>query len=269
MGPSGRVRHSATTDSALVPPCGLPQLSHGRCIVKIKTLAVLAGMSAPLIVGGSASGGFVGIETASKPNEFGIFTVNVYAVFDRHGEDLMSVVAGTPLNPLTIEVIGGTFYQHQFGTDRPPSGNLVDVFPSLAYDTFVTIAVKCVGDPPCQPIDNMAITASFPGFGPSVLMTSHEGWAITPIEPAADPFNPDFFAGDGRVLIGQFSTVDGSGIEGTMLLQYTSNNVFGQSVVSFQHMLDPPCPFDCGGDNDGNVGITDFLALLANWGPCP
>ena len=29
------------------------------------------------------------------------------------------------------------------------------------------------------------------------------------------------------------------------------------------------CPWDCGGDNDGNVGINDFLELLANWGPCP
>ncbi len=235
----------------------------------VRTLAVVAGVSAPLILGGSASGGFVGIETASKPNEFGIFTVNVYAVFDRPGEDLMSAVAGTPLNPLTIEVIGGTFYQHPFNNaimDRPPQGFLIDVFPSLASDTFVTIAVKCVGDPPCQPIDNMVITAGFPGFGPSVLMTSHEGWAITPIEPAADPFNPDFFAGDGRVLIGQFSTVDGSGIEGTMLLQYTSNNVFGQSVVSFQHMLDPLCPWDCEPVPDGVVGINDFLALLAQWG---
>jgi len=26
-----------------------------------------------------------------------------------------------------------------------------------------------------------------------------------------------------------------------------------------------PCPWDCGGDNDGNVGIVDFLALLAEW----
>ncbi len=26
------------------------------------------------------------------------------------------------------------------------------------------------------------------------------------------------------------------------------------------------CPWDCGGDNDGNVGINDFLALLAQWG---
>ena len=26
------------------------------------------------------------------------------------------------------------------------------------------------------------------------------------------------------------------------------------------------CPWDCGGDNDGTVGITDFLLLLAQWG---
>ena len=26
------------------------------------------------------------------------------------------------------------------------------------------------------------------------------------------------------------------------------------------------CPWDCGGDDDGNVGIVDFLALLAQWG---
>ena len=26
------------------------------------------------------------------------------------------------------------------------------------------------------------------------------------------------------------------------------------------------CPWDCGGDDDGNIGITDFLELLAQWG---
>ncbi len=29
--------------------------------------------------------------------------------------------------------------------------------------------------------------------------------------------------------------------------------------------INPPCPWDCGDDNDGNVGIVDFLALLAQW----
>ncbi len=26
------------------------------------------------------------------------------------------------------------------------------------------------------------------------------------------------------------------------------------------------CLWDCGGDHDGNVGIVDFLAVLAQWG---
>ena len=78
--------------------------------MKARTLAVAAGLSAPLILGGSALAGFIGIETTSKPNEFGILTVNVYAVFDRPGEDLMSFVGGSELTPLHIEVIGGTFY---------------------------------------------------------------------------------------------------------------------------------------------------------------
>ena len=29
------------------------------------------------------------------------------------------------------------------------------------------------------------------------------------------------------------------------------------------------CPWDCGGDNDLDVGIVDFLELLGHWGPCP
>jgi hypothetical protein len=27
----------------------------------------------------------------------------------------------------------------------------------------------------------------------------------------------------------------------------------------------PPCPWDCGND-DGNVGVNDFLAMIAGWG---
>jgi len=85
----------------------------------------------------------------------------------------------------------------------------------------------------------MVLTSEWPGFEASTLETSNAGWEITPLDPQGDPFNPDFFAGDGRVRIGQFSTLDGSAIQGTMLLQYISNNVVGQSVERFFHV---PCP---------------------------
>ncbi len=36
--------------------------------------------------------------------------------------------------------------------------------------------------------------------------------------------------------------------------------------VAYTATLSIACPWDCGADNDGNVGIVDFLALLAQWG---
>ena len=99
-----------------------------------------------MILSGSASGGFVGVECCAKPNPFGFLTVNVYAVFDRPGTDFMSAGAGTPNNPLLIEVIGGEFYQHQNGTDQAPLGFFVSSILSLAFDTFVTIGVPPVAE---------------------------------------------------------------------------------------------------------------------------
>ncbi len=211
--------------------------------MKAKTLSVLAGVTAPLILSGSTDAGFVGIKTTVKPNEFGLFVVNVYATFDRPGEDLMIAVAGTPDNPLSIRVKEGMFFQHPFATDEAPLGTLVGAFPEVAYDTFVSIGVKQVGPGggnEGQPFDNTVFTPGWPGFGVSEMFMTNAAWAVTPIEPQADPFNPDFFAGDGRVLIGQFSTLDGTGIEGTMLLQFFSNGISEQAYVSFDHQIPTP-----------------------------
>jgi len=204
--------------------------------MKAATLRLLVGVTTPLILGGSVRAGFTGISTVSKPNLWGLLTVNVYAEFNRPGEDHMLAVAGTPDAPLSIEVIGGSFYQHPFGSDRPP-GDAFGDFPSLYFDTFVAIGVKRW--PNFQPDDQMMLTLDWPGFGESTLETSNAGWAITPLDPQGDPFDPIWVAGDGRVLIGQFSTVNGSAIQGTMLLQYISNNVVGQSIVSFFHVPGP------------------------------
>ena len=78
--------------------------------MKMKTLSMLAGVGAPLIATASASAGFVGINTVIKENPFGLLVVNVYAEFDRPGEDFMQAVAGTANAPMLIQVIGGTFF---------------------------------------------------------------------------------------------------------------------------------------------------------------
>ena len=110
------------------------------------------------------------------------------------------------------------------------------------------------------------VYVSVNGFGPSVIETSVAGWVIQSGEPQGDPFDAvNSFPGDGRVLIGQFSTANGTSIQGTMYLQYRINGVYENSVGSFQHPPAQPCPWDCG-DFDGAVGIVDFLAMLAQWG---
>ena len=68
--------------------------------MKIKTLSVLAGVGVPLMLTAHASAGFLGITAVGKPNEFGLIVCNVYAMFDRSGEDLMQAVAGTQKAPL-------------------------------------------------------------------------------------------------------------------------------------------------------------------------
>ncbi|MEE8459192.1 MAG: hypothetical protein V3S08_04930 [Phycisphaerales bacterium] len=205
--------------------------------MKAATLRLLVGVTTPLILGGRVRAGFTGISTASKPNVFGLLTVNVYAEFDRPGEDFMRTVGGTSLNPMLIQVIGGTFYNHAFGSDQAPSLLGVDTFPSLAFDTFLTIGIKVAL--PNLP-DAMVITPGFPtGITGSQLFTTVSGWAITPLDPQGDPFNPNYAGGNGQVLIGQFSTVDGTAIYGTMLVGIITNGVVDQAVVSFFHVPGP------------------------------
>ena len=194
----------------------------------MRTLSLLAGVSAPLIITAPSEAGFVGVKVTGKANPYGLFVVNVYAEFDRPGMDAMVAVAGTPGSPLLIEVIGGTFYNHPFGSDNAPNPALIAAFPSLAFDSFVTIGKKTSTG------DQLTITPGFPGVNGTQVSTNSSGWAVTPNNPQGNPFDAvNSFPGNGQILIGQFSTANGFGIAGTMLLQFVSNGVPGQAVVSF------------------------------------
>ncbi len=215
--------------------------------MKTKTLSILAGVGVPLILIGAAEAGFVGIKTVGKPNpykSFGLLVVNVYAVFDRPGEDRVEAIFGSEATPFRIEVMGGTFYNTEsVGQDTPPTAFLVGLFPSLAYDTFLTVGVKVI-DPTGkngQPKDNLTLTPFVDWFDGSVTECTECGWGVTPLEAQGDPFDPvNSFPGNGHILIGQYSTIGGTAIAGSFLLQYTSNGVqFQQSAVSFFHVPGP------------------------------
>ena len=64
--------------------------------MKVRTLSVLAGVSAPLILGGSADAGFVGHKLVTIDNPFGLLVLRIYAIFDRPGQDRVESIAGTP-----------------------------------------------------------------------------------------------------------------------------------------------------------------------------
>ncbi len=202
--------------------------------MKAKSLALIVGSGAALILAGQTSARFLGITTESKPNEYGILTVSVYAEFDNPypGADAMQAVAGTTYSPMIIQVEDGTFYNHPLGSNRAPNAAVVAKFPSLAFDTFVTIGVKSVG-PGGQPVDEMIILPGFPGLSGSQIVSSGSGWAVSPLSPQGDAFDPVTFPGNGRILIGQFSTRDGSAIHGIMLIQFRSDGVIEQADVSF------------------------------------
>ena len=258
--------------------------------MKVSSLGLLAGVSVPLIAVQPAHAGFVGITVSSARYPGPIIVFSVYAEFDDPGVDFMTAVAGTPGLPLTVGIANGTFFQHEFGTDKAPLDVLVQAFPDLAHDTFVTIGVRSVGPPDGQPQDNLTLTPGWPGFGPSQLFLTNAGWAITPNDPQGDPFNEDYVAGDGRLLIGQFSTTTGTELSGTVLiktspaqfyLDFNHHHCFeididGDGMVGISDFLDvigdwgcegPDCVGDVSGD--GVVGIRDFIDTLVFWGPCP
>ncbi len=203
---------------------------------------LLAGVGAPLILGGAASAGFTGITTVSKPNTIGgrpALVCNVFATFDRPGQDRFLAAAGTPESPMEIHVVGGTFYQDAFGTDTPPHMPYNGVFSSIVFDSFVTIGAKLVG-PFGQPMPPLWLSPGWPGFGQGSLAGTNLGWASTPDDPNTDPFNPQFINGNGQVLIGQFSTLNGVGIVGMFRVLVISDNVATQLDVSFSHIVPGP-----------------------------
>ena len=208
--------------------------------MKTKTFFLLAGVSAPLILTGTSHGGFLGIKAVGKDNPFGLLVCNVYAIFDRPGEDHMLAVAGTPNTPLQVDVFGGVFYNHPFGGNTAPSDFLVQQFPSLAYDSFVTIGVKSVGAPNGQPVNNTVLTPGYPPIEGNQKFSTSSGWAVTPADAQGDPFDPvNSYPGTGQILIAQFSTADGFAIEGQFLIQAISNGESLIMPVSFFHVPSP------------------------------
>ncbi len=194
-----------------------------------------AGCCAPLILAAPANATFTGLSTESWTNAFGIDVVSVFANFDQPGDQL-TAIAGTPMSPLNLSVIGGTFFQHALGGDRAPVDAGVAMFPSLAFDTFVTI-------------------------GESSLASLSASWLVLPMSPQADPFNPAFVAGVTagcwRCLASPASGAAGGDADVARLCSMTGPAV---EILRQSGSSRPSCPRSPGKELDG---VTPMLGSHA------
>jgi hypothetical protein len=185
---------------------------------------------------------FVGIKTVGKPNAFNLWVCNVYAEFDNPGNDWMQAVAGTPNVALNLTVVGGVFWNQQFGGDKAPGTALIAAFPSLAFDSFYTIGMKAVA----TGVVDVTTLVNMPVLAGSQISTQNGSWAVVP--PTAAQGNPfdavNSFPGNGQILIGQFSMeipAEGTyGIQGSFLAQYVSDGVVSSSTETFSHFVPSP-----------------------------
>ncbi len=167
--------------------------------------SITAAGVASLVAGSSAFADLNSISVDAIDSGMGLGTTyRVYADVD--AGDQVNAVYGDAGAALHIES-SASFYQNAYGGNTPPSPVLIAVFPSLEFDSFVSIGLLTDTD------DHMLeIGIDWGAFeaGGSIF-TDNGSWFAT-------PDNGQVHEIDGRVLIGQF-TVVGDGLEGTINIQ--------------------------------------------------
>jgi len=159
------------------------------------------------LLAGTASADFTGISWDSSDSAYGT-TYLIYA--DVGADDQLNAVYGDDAIALSISAVNGAFYQNAFGAAVSTGINpaLLPVFPSLAYDSFVTIGLL---DQVGNAMLNIGIDfAAFEAGGE--ITTDNGSWFATPDDAQV-------YAVGGRVLIGQFTVDAGDGVQGTINLQ--------------------------------------------------
>ena len=168
-----------------------------------KLLGLTAGVGS-LVLAGSAVADFTGMQYEEVENGMaGMTTYRIYAGVD--GE--LDAVYGDEVNNLLVTSDSG-FYQNMFGAYGTPSAALFSFFPSLEFDSFVSI--NLTDDAGDAMLD---IGIDWTGFEAGGSISTDNGtWFATPSDAQV-------FAVDGRVMVGQFTVNDGDHVYGSMNFQ--------------------------------------------------
>ncbi len=168
----------------------------------------LVGTAAMIALGSTtAFADFQGIEWEAIDSGLGIGTTyRLYVAIDAGGE--VDAVYGDSDNALTIES-STSFYQNPFGGYGTPNAALFVAFPSLEFDSFVTIGL--LNDTGDAMMDIGIDWNDFEDNGGNIW-TDNGTWFATPDQPQVLDVN-------GQVLIGQFTVADSDHVFGTLNFQ--------------------------------------------------
>ncbi len=232
--------------------------------MKPKSLLVLAGIGASLILSGAASADVSLIAVKKDFTGFENFVsmvVNVYVLFDGTNSTTNFIVhvGGLPGEEGNVSIRDGIFFQVRppFGGVLAPNPGFFEFAPELVVDTYLTIGRKTgPQDPPHPPNDGTQLTPFFPGEDGT---PSSEGvWTTTRLQlnDGAWFVNPDRLQGrvnNGKagspngintVLIGQFSVAAGAGpnagVFGTLRVQGSNAGAAFALLLSFDSQLPAP-----------------------------
>ena len=184
-------------------------------------------------IGSVAGADFLGLESEITEIDgvVGTATMRVYATFS-DSSDQLHAVYGDSGNAMTIYSFwGDEFYQNPFGGPTTTSINpaLYSVFPSLVYDSWVTIGLE---DQVGNALLDIGIDFSEFEAGGGID-TSDGAWFATPDDPQVQA------GSDLRVLIAQFTSTNYGAAAGHVNLQ--GANADG-SIWSAQNVYFGPLP---------------------------
>ena len=169
-------------------------------------LGLTAGIGS-LVLAGTASAGFTGLQYEDVENNMAGFTTwRIYAGTD--GE--VDAVYGNGANTLTVNSDGGFF--NGIGTGATAADNndaFWAFYPSNEFDSMVTIGMTHVGSGGTMSNIGIDFTAFNAGGN---ISTDNGSWYSTPDQP-------NVLAVDGRVLIMQLTIADGDHAYGTISMQ--------------------------------------------------
>jgi len=198
----------------------------------MKTTNVVLGAAFSLVIAGAAQATpFQGISIDSLGNMGSGETYRMYV--DMEAGSRIDAIFGNSVGGLSIDTASGmSFYQNALGgpTSQSINSAFFPLAPSLEWDSYVTIGALYANG---APFGNNALLdigidwASFEGGGE--LATSNGSWFVTPVdEQGAEQ--------GGRVLIGQFTVIGGSGDGYSDLLGQISIQGKDADGVTFQEL---------------------------------